>query len=259
MRILEFGRTAASMEVVVPTASVDGHWFQTCLRSIQQSTWDDVHVVAVEDSGPSFRFPKSANAGIRRTTKDVLLLNDDTRLAPNALEELLRARKKHGEGAYQMYVHDSDGRPFEIGWWCDYSFWAPVRYAVRLVAPFATFRKLITGTFLPFFPYDVPRDGFHGFTFSASLLTRSVIERVDLLDENFPLGLEDFDYSLRCHLLGVPYYSVPKSIVYHQKAGTRQRGDALEMESRRRFREKWPRRALADALRRGPSGKVAWT
>ena len=257
MKVVEFGSPSSAIEVVVPTADIDGDWFRGCLKALEDSTLHPVHIVAVESSGPEFNFPRSVNTGLARTRNDVLVLNDDAWLAPDALSALMAARTRWGEGVYQCYIHLPNGTLHEIGWSLDRSVFAPVRYAVRLRAPFATLRKLATGTFYPFMPHKTPTDGFDGFSFNASLVTRKALQDVGPLDEGFPLGWEDVDYSLRCHTLNVPYYSVPQAAVYHAINATRKYGDPREIPSYRRLREKWPRALMLSTFDKGVKGRVA--
>jgi len=89
--VIEYGPPTSVVEVVVPTAAVRGPWFPTCHRSLRESAAWSVRVVAVESSGPGFNFARSVNVGLSRTVGDVLVLNDDVRLAAGTLDALLRA------------------------------------------------------------------------------------------------------------------------------------------------------------------------
>ena len=257
MEIHEFGPSTSQVEVVVPTANVKGRWFPGCRAALEASTIGQVRLIAVESSGPEFNFARSVNEGIARTTRDVFILNDDARVAPDALAALLRARGDWGEGVYNPFLHTLDGAPAEIGWSYDGTLWAPIRYAISVRAPFDVVRRLASGTFYPIFPHRLPHEGFHGFGFGAALLTKGAFDQVGPLDERFPLGCEDFDYSLRCHTLGIPYYAVPDSIVYHATKGTRKYTDSRVMTSKENFAEKWPRDRIREALASGVAGKVA--
>jgi len=197
------------------------------------------------------------NVGLSRTVGDVLVLNDDVRLAAGTLDALLRARQAHGEGVYQCYIHGMNGSPWEIGWRYDPSLLGPIRYAISIRGPFATARKLARGELYPFLPLRFPRDGFDGFSFNAALVTAGVREIVGQLDEGFPLGWEDIDYSLRCHERQLSYFAVPAAVVYHARTGTRKKGDPRERPSYAHLAEKWPNHRMARTFRMGPKGRVA--
>src|SRR3989442_10560169 len=168
MRIIERGRGDSPIEIVVPTADADGSLVERCLSSVRKSFSSELHLVIVENHGPSFSFPASINAGVDRTSSDVLVLNDDAWLAGDAISELQRARRRLGEGVYQLYVHDGHGRPHDIGWRLDSSLLGPLIYAATHLAPFSSLRKLANGTMLPIFYQRVPRPGFDGFSFAAT-------------------------------------------------------------------------------------------
>jgi len=260
VKILEIEAPESLLDVVIPTADIRGTLFRDCIASLQGATSSPCRIVAVESSGTAFNFSRSINAGLSKSTQDVLILNDDTRLARGSIDALLQARGKFGEGAYQCYVHTFDGRPRNIGWSYDRSAFGPIKHALQLraplSAPIATIRYLATGTFYRFRLHRTPVDGFDGFSFDAAMVTRETIRRVGVLDEDFPLGWDDVDYSLRCHELGVGYYAVPTAIVYHTVNGTRRQGDPREEISRRSLARKWPLDRLLRTLEKGPFGKV---
>jgi N-acetylglucosaminyl-diphospho-decaprenol L-rhamnosyltransferase len=216
-----------------------------------------VRVVAVESSGPGFNFARSVNVGLSRAAGDVLVLNDDARVAPGALDALLQARRTYGEGVYQCYIHGMNGSPWEIGWRYDPSFLGPIRYAISIRGPFATVRKLAKGELHAFLPLRFPRVGFDGFSFNAALVTAGVRQAVGPLDEGLPLGWEDIDYSLRCHERQVSYFAVPAAVVYHARTGTRKKGDPRERPSYAHLAEKWPKQRMVQTFRMGPKGSVA--
>jgi hypothetical protein len=257
MRIREFGPSQSPIEVVVPTADIEGSLFKRCFQSIRESSESDVHMVAVEERGPSFSFPVSINSGISRTSQDILLLNDDAWLSHGALSEIRRARSRFGEGVFQLYVHDEQARPHDVGWRIDTSMLGPIRYAIRYFAPFTVLRSVARGTMLPIFYERHPRPGFDGFSFTAALVSRRALEAVGPLDESMPLGYEDVDYSFRCHALSVPYYCATRAVAYHQRNATRRSGDPREMKSLQRLVEKWPRTRIVSTLAMGPKGLLA--
>jgi len=256
MDIYEFGHTDSLIDVVVPTADIRGRWFPRCLESVKVAARGRALIVAVESSGPDFNFARSINAGMQRTTGHALILNDDATLEAGACDALLGAIQRTGDGVYQLFIHHPNGKPAEIGWYLDRSFLAPLRYAWRIRGPFATLRKLKNKRFYPFLPLRTPRDGFDGFTFVACLVTRNAWDAVGPLDEGFPLGWEDVDYSLRCHEAGIAYYAVPKAVAFHTINGTRTSGDPREGPSYESLARKWPRERMIRALETGPRGGV---
>ena len=265
MKVAELGATRSSLTVVVPTSDFGGKWLRQCIKSIRRSPGCEVGIVAVESSGSRFNFALSVNEGIARAAGDVLVLNDDASLAVGTLDALSRARERYGEGIYQTYVHCTDGTPHDIGWSFDSGMTAFLKTAVaslmytgRGPARRAALRALAMTNVYPFTYHKSPTDGFDGFSFNATMITGGALRTLGRLDEGFPLGYDDIDYSLRCHLAGVPYYCVPRAVVYHVLNGSRKGGDPRELPSYQRLRSKWPRSLLLKTLEKGPKGRVIW-
>ena len=263
MNVVEFGNPGSALTIVVPTADIHGKWFPRCVESIRRFNTLDVHVVGVESSGSEFNFSRSVNAGITLASKDVLILNDDTLLGSKTLEALVEARAANGEGVYQAYVHCLDGSPHDIGWSYQDGIVpflktaaATLRYAAPGPARRAALRAIAMTNIYPFHYHRVPTDGFDGFSFNATLVSGGTLRRLGPLDEIFRLGYDDVDYSLRCHIHGIPYFGVPRAVVYHAVNGTRAPGDERELQSYQGLRRKWPRMSMLKILEMGPTGRL---
>lgn len=145
--------------------------------------------------GANLGYARAANAGVAATRGEVLLLNDDTRLAPDCLAALEAAWV--GPGVYQPHIllADGSGRMDNagLGFLPDGSVWARGRNG-------------------PPRPFPSAPGSFSG---AAVLVARSTWESVGGFDERLGNFGEDVDLSLRLHRRGVPMISVPDARVEH--------------------------------------------
>ncbi|NOY28549.1 MAG: glycosyltransferase family 2 protein, partial [Oligoflexia bacterium] len=164
----------------------------------------DVHVMS-KPSG----FARSANAGLRavrqlassstdRTGRDVILLNDDTIAEPDFIAALHRARMTHGEGVYQprILLADGSGRMDNSGHHLFFDGF-----------------NLARGRGWPE-PSQIPPEA-GAFSGAAVLLTRQVLARVGLFDEDLEAFGEDVDLSLRAVRQGYRIRTVSDARIAH--------------------------------------------
>jgi hypothetical protein len=146
------------------------------------------------------------NAGIRSARGEyVVLLNNDTEVAPDWLGELVR----HISVDRTIAACDSKVLYFDRP---DTIWSAGGNYTV---AGSAEFR----GQGLPDGKFAEPAEVFTAVACSA-IYRRGALEEVGALDEDFFAGYEDVDWSFRARLRGYRILNVPSSRVYHKVSAT---------------------------------------
>lgn len=163
--------------------------------------------VTVIEAGRNLRFAGGNNAGIRhaldRGAAQILLLNNDTTVAPDFLEHLtgsLNGTPGTGVVAPKVFYYSSPGVIWYAGG--EISFWTgTMRHAgIR--------------------QSDGPRFGTVTDTAYASgccfLALRKVFEEIGLLDETFFMYTEDADWCLRARTAGYRILFEPRAHVWHK-------------------------------------------
>jgi len=140
------------------------------------------------------------NVGIRNARGEfIVILNPDTKVEPNWLEELFKAYKIFGDGLYQPKILSFKDNLFESG-----------------------------GNMLQVFGFGyskgrgIPDNGQYdesceiGYASGACLFTKTeIIKKIGLFDPFIFLYHDDLDLGWRAAQLGIKSYYVPKSRIYH--------------------------------------------
>lgn len=213
-----------------------------CLRSIYENTHDCAfEIIAVDNNSQDgtvemlqTEFPKvrlirnDHNAGFARPTnqalrvsggKYALLLNNDTVILPNALDQLVAFMDAHPDvGICTPKVLNRDGtlqkqcrRSFATPWdlFCYFSGLSRLFPKSRLFA-----RYLVT------YEDENTVHSVDAVSGSCMLIRRQVIDQIGLLDERFFAYQEDTDYCFRCHQAGWNiYYYPPAQIIHYASQG----------------------------------------
>ena len=148
-------------------------------------------------------FAAANNLGIKYTLlcknlDSIVLLNNDTVLEKDALENLINAKNEKKDGALygcKIMYYDEPEKIWYSG---------------------GTFSKL-TGkskhvTVLE--NASIYKTNF--ITFCAVLIPKSTIEKVGLMDESYFMYCEDLDYCYKVFNQGLNLYVVPNSVIYHK-------------------------------------------
>jgi GT2 family glycosyltransferase len=197
LRKLEYANT----EVVL----VDNGSRDSSAEQIQQN-FPEVRLIR---NAENLGFPGGNNVGIRdvleRGTDYLLLLNNDTVVAPDFLRELLRVAENDPRVGIlnpKIYFVEPADRLWHGGarykpWW---SF-----------PKIAGLNKRDDGSYnrteeVPFI------------TGCAFLIKSEVVKKIGLLDEMFFLGFEDLDWSLRAIAAGYKAMFVPGAVIWHKSA-----------------------------------------
>jgi hypothetical protein len=199
-----------------------------CLRSLQQITYRNYRIIVVDNAShdgtqeavqkefPSveyifnptnLRFAGGNNVGIRRAldlqAEYVLLLNNDTIVAPEFLTNLVTAAEKNskvGLTGAKIYYYDQPERLWyaggNISWW---KGWISHRGV----------REIDHGQY----DNEEPTDYITG---CCILAKRNVIENIGMLDESFFIYGEDADWSIRAARAGYLLLYVPSARVWHK-------------------------------------------
>lgn len=158
-------------------------------------------------------FAAGNNAGIRKAldSEYILLLNNDTTVAPGLLDELVDVMESDPRIAVAGPVICYADAPETV--WCaglqigaGSAFGRPVSYTTSILM--YTGRPVAE---VPAEPYEV--DAVVG---CAMLLRTRVLREIGLLDESLFMIHEDFEWSLRAHAAGYRCVMVPVVGVWHR-------------------------------------------
>ena len=212
------------MDLSVIIVSYDSRFFlELCLRSLKASLINIKSEIIVVDNISSDgsqtkckeEFPNikliqneknlgycgGNNIGIKEAKGDyIVILNPDTIVEPNCIEELVSAQNKFGDGLYQPKILSLNEE--------------------NIVQS--------TGNMLHIFGFGFARDKGKkdvndiveiqkiGYASGTCLFTtRKVIEKIGLLDEFLFLYHDDLDLGWRAAQIGINSYYVPKSKIFH--------------------------------------------
>jgi GT2 family glycosyltransferase len=190
--------------VVVDNASSDG------VAEAVRSRWPDVAVL----TQPRRRgLPANLNAGIRATSAPfVLLCNPDLSFRPGAVDALagfLESHRRAGMAAPKLLSPDGELRPSARRWYTAGSLLA-------LKAPWNPKETppIVARSVYADWDYADPRP-VDWVPCPATMVRRSALGEVGLMDERFRLYFDDVDISLRMHLGGWEVWCVPGAEVVH--------------------------------------------
>lgn len=170
----------------------------------------EIELIRLDDN---YGFSYANNVGIHKALEEgaeyVLLLNNDTEIAPDMLEMLIQCAQRHPGSMIAPKIYYSDHR--EVIWSAGGGVSPVIRKARHIGldqtdrGQFETERKI----------------GFA--TGCALLIPAQVIEKAGVLDERFFLYYEDTEYSFRLQKLGISIYYCPRAVMYH-KVGASSKG-----------------------------------
>jgi|SRR3989338_3443543 len=216
-------------------------FLKNCLDSLTQLAYPQVEIIVVDNNSKdgsqefvkenyrkailienkeNYGFAKGNNIGLKASTGDyILILNNDTVVAPNFLEPLIKDFEDNPKIAcLQPQIRLSENKQFLDG-----------------AGAFLTF----TG-FLYHFGYlkdrMKPKYNKKMKIFSAKgacmLLRRKAIEKVGLFDEDFFIFFEETDLCFRLWLAGYSVMYEPKSVIYHLGGGDTTSSNSYQNEKR---------------------------
>ena len=192
------GQTLSNFEVIlVDNGSTDG----SCSFVTANYPW--VHLIELSEN---FGFCGAVNAGIRAAKAPyVLLLNNDTEVKEDFVEEMLAAIRRHKNafscGARMVQYHDRD-RLDDVGnYYCALG-WSFARGRGKDIHAYETEDKIFSACA------------------GAAIYRKKIIEKIGYIDEEHFAYLEDTDIGYRARIYGYENWYAPKAIVYHVGSGT---------------------------------------
>jgi GT2 family glycosyltransferase len=192
-------QTYTPLEVTVAdNASNDGS------QALVREKYPPVRVVQMETNQG---FTGACNAGIRASTGDiVILLNNDTEVAPDWVAEVVAAFERHPDAglvASKMLLFDRRDTLHTAG---------DIVYMNGLPAN--------RGVWQP----DGEQYSHEEYVFSAcggsAAYRKEMLAQVGLLDDDFFFSCEDIDLAWRAQLAGWKCVYAPRAVVYHRLAAT---------------------------------------
>lgn len=216
-----------TVAVIIPNWN-GAHHLVDCLQSLASQLRPGVRVVVVDNGSTdtslallASRFPwvevialadnlgfsAAVNAGIRSTDSEfVVLLNNDTKAAPDWLERLVDGMRRHPRASFaacKMLLFDPPHRIDSAG--DRYSLLSGAGINIGAGEPAAA-RSEAAWVF--------------GACAGAAIYRRSLFEDIGLFDEDFFLVFEDVDLDLRAQVAGHRCIYLPDAVVYHKRGAS---------------------------------------
>lgn len=192
------GQTERNFEVIfVDNGSTDG----SCSFVAANYPW--IHLIELSEN---FGFCRAVNEGIRAAKAPyVLLLNNDTEVAENFVEEMLAAIKRHENAfscaARMVQYHDRDRIDDAGNYYCALG-WSFARGKGKDVHRYEKEEKIFAACG------------------GAAIYRKKILDKIGLFDEEHFAYLEDTDIGYRARIQGYENWYAPRAIVYHVGSGT---------------------------------------
>ena len=187
------GQTLNNFEVIlVDNGSTDG----SCSFVTANYPW--VHLIELSEN---FGFCGAVNAGIRAAKAPyVLLLNNDTEVKEDFVEEMLAAIRRHKNafscGARMVQYHDRDKLDDVGNYYCALG-WSFARGRGKDIHAYETEDRIFSACA------------------GAAIYRKKILEKIGYFDEEHFAYLEDTDIGYRARIYGYENWYAPKAIVYH--------------------------------------------
>lgn len=192
------GQTLNNFEVIlVDNGSTDG----SCSFVTANYPW--VHLIELSEN---FGFCGAVNAGIRAAKAPyVLLLNNDTEVKEDFVEEMIAAIRRHKNafscGARMVQYHDRDKLDDVGNYYCALG-WSFARGRGKDIHAYETEDRIFSACA------------------GAAIYRKKILEKIGYFDEEHFAYLEDTDIGYRARIYGYENWYAPKAIVYHVGSGT---------------------------------------
>ena len=192
------GQTLNNFEVIlVDNGSTDG----SCSFVTANYPW--VHLIELSEN---FGFCGEVNAVIRAAKAPyVLLLNNDTEVKEDFVEEMLAAIRRHKNafscGARMVQYHDRDKLDDVGNYYCALG-WSFARGRGKDIHAYETEDRIFSACA------------------GAAIYRKKILEKIGYFDEEHFAYLEDTDIGYRARIYGYENWYAPKAIVYHVGSGT---------------------------------------
>lgn len=192
------GQTTQNFEVIlVDNGSSDG----SCSFVAGSYPWVDILELP-----ENFGFCRAVNEGIRASKAPyVLLLNNDTEVAEDFVEQMLAALKRHKNafscGAKMVQYHDRDKLDDAGNFYCALG-WSYARGKGKDVRSYKKEERVFAACG------------------GAAIYRKRILEQIGCFDEEHFAYLEDIDIGYRARIYGYENWYAPEAVVYHVGSGT---------------------------------------
>ena len=192
------GQTLKNFEVIlVDNGSADG----SC--SFVSANYPWVHIIELPDN---FGFCRAVNEGIKAAKAPyVLLLNNDTEVKEDFVEQMLLAIRRHKNAfscaARMVQYHDRDKLDDAGNYYCALG-WSFARGKGKNIDLYQKEEKIFSACG------------------GAAIYRKKIMEKIGYFDEIHFAYLEDLDVGYRARIFGYENRYEPKAIVYHMGSGT---------------------------------------
>ena len=202
-------------------------YLETCLDALRAQTFPDFQILLVDNGSTdgslelvrqrypevevialpeNFGFCRAVNEGIRRAeARYVILLNNDTQVFPDFVEQLCRGMrtrpKAFSGGAMMIQAHDH-GKLDAAGDYYSALGWAFAGGKGKDPRKFASPRKVFS------------------VCAGAAVYRADLLREIGLFDEEHFAYLEDLDIGYRARIAGYENWYLPEAKVYHVGSGT---------------------------------------
>lgn len=184
--------------ILVDNASQDGSWDHMVAK------WEDRHLLINNET--NLGYAEGNNVGLRRARgRFLVVLNNDTEVAPNWLEELVNAADQYPD--YGMFASQIR------------SYSAPEVLDTIGVILYRDGMSRGLGRLEPAARYEEPRDVFAP-SGCAGFYRREMLEAVGFFEKDYFAYCEDTDLGFRGQLAGFRCRYVPTARVYHHYSAT---------------------------------------
>lgn len=191
-------QTLKNFEVImVDNGSTDGS------SAFVTSNYSWVHIIELPEN---FGFSRAVNEGIRMARAPyVLLLNNDTEVETDFLEEMTAAIHRHKKAfscsAKMIQFHDRDKLDDAGNYYCALG-WAYARGKGKDIHSFDKEEKIFASCA------------------GAAIYRKKIFDKIGYFDEEHFAYLEDLDVGYRARIFGYQNWYAPKAVVYHVGSGT---------------------------------------
>lgn len=193
--------------IVIDNDSRDG------TAEMVQAKFPEVKLIKNQNNG----FAKANNIGIRQASGVfILLLNPDTAVEPNVLEQCCRLLEQRADiGMVGCKLLKEDGT---LDLACRREIPNLANSFFRLVGLSKLFpkSKALSGYNLTYTSEDEERE-VGSLSGAFTMTRRGIVDKIGLLDESMFMYGEDIDWCYRCHLAGYKVWYYPKVTTIHYK------------------------------------------
>ena len=202
-------------------------YLEGVLASLEQQTMDNFEVIVVDNGSTdgsstfiaanfswvriielpdNFGFSRAVNVGIEASrTPYVLLLNNDTEVEKNFVEEMLAAIRRHKNAfscqAKMIQYHDRDKLDDAGNYYCSLG-WGFARGKGKDISAYDKEEKIFAACA------------------GAAIYRKKLMNKTGLFDEEHFAYMEDVDIGYRARIYGYENWYAPRAVVYHVGSGT---------------------------------------